>query len=68
MNIGMFNLGNAIGARFGGYVISAGLGDSSPNLAGGPLAFGALMVDPLIRLPSKKSLSGQRHPVIEQVC
>jgi MFS transporter, DHA1 family, inner membrane transport protein len=42
LNIGMFNLGNAIGAWLGGVVIAAGLGDASPNLAGAALAGGAL--------------------------
>lgn len=55
MNIGMFNLGNAIGAWLGGYVISTGLGDSSPNLAGGLLAGGALVIGTLVWLQSKKS-------------
>ncbi|MGJ7905767.1 MFS transporter [Actinopolyspora sp. H202] len=61
MNIGMFNLGNAIGAGLGGFVISAGLGGSSPNLAGGLLAAGALVVGTLIRLRSKKPIS-RRQP------
>ncbi|GAA1451005.1 MFS transporter [Nocardiopsis tropica] len=67
MNIGMFNLGNAIGAWLGGYVISTGLGDSSPNLAGGLLAAGALVVGVIIWLQSKKSTHGQRPAGLAQV-
>ncbi|MFD7026067.1 hypothetical protein [Promicromonospora sukumoe] len=48
MNIGMFNLGNAIGAWLGGVVIHAGLGSASPNLAGAALAGAALVVALLI--------------------
>jgi len=35
MNIGAFNLGNAIGAALGGGVIAAGLGYPAVALAGG---------------------------------
>ena len=45
MNIGAFNLGNAIGAALGGGVISAGLGLPSVALAGaGTAVLGVLMV------------------------
>lgn len=42
VNIGLFNLGNAIGAWVGGFVISAGLGLVAPNWAGGVLSLIAL--------------------------
>ncbi|MNL46998.1 MFS transport protein AraJ [compost metagenome] len=42
VNIGLFNLGNAIGAWVGGWVISAGLGLVAPNWAGGVLSLIAL--------------------------
>ncbi|RDD84333.1 MFS transporter [Streptomyces parvulus] len=60
VNIGMFNLGNAIGAWLGGYVISAGLGDSGPNLAGALLAAGALVVGIVIWLQSQKPTPSRR--------
>ncbi|GAC1036661.1 MFS transporter [Pseudomonas sp. No.117] len=45
VNIGAFNLGNAIGAALGGAVINAGLGYPSISLAGaGMAALGLLMV------------------------
>ncbi|AXJ96605.1 MULTISPECIES: MFS transporter [unclassified Sphingomonas] len=42
MNIGAFNLGNAIGAALGGGVIGAGLGLPAVSLAGGAMALAAL--------------------------
>ncbi|MCY1412616.1 hypothetical protein D9M71_280270 [compost metagenome] len=42
VNIGLFNLGNAIGAWVGGSVIGAGFGLVVPNWAGGFLSLGAL--------------------------
>lgn len=56
MNIGMFNLGNAIGAWLGGFVLSAGLGDSSPNLAGALLAGAALVVGLIIWAGSRRTV------------
>lgn len=44
VNIGVFNLGNAVGAWFGGLVIAAGFGLQSPNWAGGLLSAGALVL------------------------
>lgn len=43
-NIGLFNLGNAIGALLGGIVIAQGFGYASPNWAGGLLSVGALLL------------------------
>ena len=42
MNIGAFNLGNAIGAALGGAVIGAGLGYPAVSLAGAAMAASAL--------------------------
>lgn len=42
VNIGLFNLGNAIGAWAGGAVIGLGFGFAAPNWAGAILSIGAL--------------------------
>lgn len=44
VNIGLFNLGNALGAWLGGFVIAQGFGFTSPNWAGGLLSVGALLL------------------------
>lgn len=44
VNIGLFNLGNALGAWLGGFVIAFGFGFTSPNWAGGLLSIGALLL------------------------
>ncbi|MEU6002183.1 MFS transporter [Streptomyces sp. NPDC047197] len=44
MNIGAFNLGNALSAWLGGLVISAGLGYAAPNWVGAVLAGSALVL------------------------
>lgn len=44
MNIGAFNLGNALSAWLGGLVISAGLGYTAPNWVGAVLAASALLL------------------------
>ncbi|GAA2003611.1 MFS transporter [Nocardiopsis rhodophaea] len=44
MNIGFFNLGNAIGAWLGGFVIAQGFGLTAPNWAGAVLPAGALLL------------------------
>ncbi|MDH1703155.1 MFS transporter [Comamonas terrigena] len=44
VNIGLFNLGNALGAWLGGVVIAQGFGFTSPNWAGGLLSLGALLL------------------------
>jgi MFS transporter, DHA1 family, inner membrane transport protein len=43
-NIGAFNLGNAIGAAFGGLVIDAGLGFPAANLVGAAMAAAGVAV------------------------
>ncbi|MFJ9345136.1 MFS transporter [Streptomyces sp. NPDC101237] len=44
VNIGAFNLGNALSAWLGGMVIAAGFGYTSPNWVGAALAAGALLL------------------------
>ncbi|MBD0671808.1 MFS transporter [Streptomyces sp. CBMA156] len=44
VNIGAFNLGNALAAWLGGAVISAGLGYTAPNWVGAALAASALLL------------------------
>ncbi|MEU6164594.1 MFS transporter [Streptomyces tanashiensis] len=44
VNIGAFNLGNALAAWLGGLVLSAGLGFTSPNWVGAALAGAALLL------------------------
>ncbi|WP_405898789.1 MFS transporter [Streptomyces sp. NBC_00727] len=44
MNIGAFNLGNALSAWLGGIVIGAGLGYTAPNWVGAALAASALVL------------------------
>lgn len=53
VNIGVFNLGNAVGAWFGGLVITAGFGLQSPNWAGGILSIGALVLAVISGLTDK---------------
>ncbi|MGW4321019.1 MFS transporter [Streptomyces sp. NPDC004684] len=44
LNIGAFNLGNALSAWLGGLVIAAGFGYTAPNWVGAALAAGALLL------------------------
>lgn len=53
VNIGMFNLGNALGAWAGGATIAAGFGLASPNWAGAVLSFVALGLAVLARLSAR---------------
>ena len=57
MNIGAFNLGNALGAALGGAVIGAGLGYPAVSLAGGVMAASALAVVLLLRRRARLSVS-----------
>ncbi|MFP1818197.1 MFS transporter [Lonsdalea quercina] len=54
VNIGMFNLGNALGVGIGGVVISSGLGLASPNWAGAILSFIALGLTLLVWKNARK--------------
>ena len=62
VNIGMFNLGNALGAWAGGVTIAAGFGLASPNWAGAILSFIALGLAILAWQSSRK---GNTLPVPE---
>lgn len=44
VNIGAFNLGNAVGAAVGGGVIGLGLGDPVVSIAGAVMAVGGLAI------------------------
>lgn len=57
VNIGMFNLGNAIGAWVGGATIAAGFGLASPNWAGAILSLVALGLAVLARLTAESQYS-----------
>jgi DHA1 family inner membrane transport protein len=51
LNIGAFNLGNAIGAAVGGAILNAGLGYAAVPVAGGACAAAALLLVWLSRRP-----------------
>ncbi|MFJ9087045.1 MFS transporter [Streptomyces sp. NPDC102384] len=55
VNIGAFNLGNALSAWLGGMVIAAGLGYTSPNWVGAVLAAGALILAVLSAVLERRS-------------
>lgn len=56
-NIGMFNLGNALGAWIGGVVIAHQFGYASPNLAGGLLSIAAFILAFISYLRGKREAS-----------
>ncbi|MGW1491335.1 MFS transporter [Streptomyces sp. NPDC002402] len=55
VNIGAFNLGNALAAWLGGMVIAAGFGYTAPNWVGAVLAASALALAVLSRLLERRS-------------
>jgi len=57
VNIGMFNLGNAIGAWAGGATIAAGYGLASPNWAGAIFSVVALSLAVIAWMSADRSLS-----------
>ena len=59
MNIGAFNLGNAIGAALGGGVLDAGLGYPAISVAGAAMAASGLAMMLLLR---------RRRPVPAMAC
>lgn len=61
VNIGLFNLGNAIGAWLGGAVIAAGFGLQSPNWAGALLSFIALLLAAISGMTSKTERKTKPH-------
>ncbi|MEU7029096.1 MFS transporter [Streptomyces sp. NPDC046275] len=70
VNIGAFNLGNALAAWLGGLVISAGLGFTSPNWVGAVLAAAALLLAFWSaalerRAPAKGFADGAAHGTVE---
>ncbi|MFF9193700.1 MFS transporter [Streptomyces sp. NPDC014779] len=70
VNIGAFNLGNALAAWLGGLVISAGLGFTSPNWVGAVLAAAALLLAFWSaalerRAPAKGVAEGAGHGTVE---
>lgn len=66
VNIGMFNLGNAIGAWLGGATIAAGFGLASPNWAGAALSGIALVLTFIAWRSSPTAASGAApHPRAE---
>ena len=67
VNIGLFNLGNAIGAWAGGFVIGQGFGYAAPNWAGALLSVGALVLAVLSGLIGRRprQSSEQRGPLLD---
>lgn len=61
VNIGMFNLGNALGVWIGGITISAGFGLASPNWAGAILSFIALGLAFLVWQSARKDYALPIH-------
>ncbi|MCX5209020.1 MFS transporter [Kitasatospora sp. NBC_00240] len=62
VNIGAFNLGNALAALIGGMVISAGFGWTAPNWVGAALAASALL---LALVSGALERRGTTHPVAD---
>lgn len=62
MNVGAFNLGNALGAAAGGAVISAGMGYAAVPVAGALIAVAGLALVLLQRA------SNQRRKLAAQAC
>ncbi|MET7617575.1 MFS transporter [Streptomyces sp. NPDC005408] len=63
VNIGAFNLGNALAAWLGGMVIAAGFGYTAPNWVGAVLAASALALAVLSQLLERRSTSGHSRVV-----
>ena len=60
VNIGAFNLGNALAAWLGGMVISAGFGYTAPNWVGAVLAASALLLAVLSGALERRAVAGGR--------
>ncbi|RII11875.1 Inner membrane transport protein YdhP [Streptomyces sp. YIM 130001] len=60
MNIGAFNLGNALSAWLGGLVIAAGLGYTAPNWVGAALAASALVLAVVSSTLERRGAAGSR--------
>ncbi|MFC8725301.1 MFS transporter [Streptomyces bacillaris] len=65
VNIGAFNLGNALAAWLGGMVIAAGLGYTAPNWVGAALAASALVLAVVSGLLERRTSVGQGRIVAE---
>ncbi|MFI2783954.1 MFS transporter [Streptomyces sp. ALB3] len=63
VNIGAFNLGNALSAWLGGIVIAAGLGYTAPNWVGAVLAASALLLAVLSGALERRTVTSGR-PVV----
>lgn len=62
VNIGAFNLGNALSAWLGGMVIAAGLGYTAPNWVGAALAASALVLA-VVSSGLERRTATRSHPV-----
>ncbi|MDQ0812395.1 DHA1 family inner membrane transport protein [Streptomyces sp. B3I7] len=60
VNIGAFNLGNALSAWLGGLVIAAGLGYTAPNWVGAALAASALVLAILSAALERRGITSTR--------
>ncbi|MFE9722076.1 MFS transporter [Streptomyces sp. NPDC005794] len=60
VNIGAFNLGNALAAWLGGIVISAGFGYTAPNWVGAGLAASALLLAVVSGVLERRTVTGGR--------
>jgi len=63
VNIGAFNLGNAIGAALGGLVIGKGLGFPAVALAGAAAAAAGLVLLLVLRRPKADELEASESPI-----
>ncbi|MFC7557110.1 MFS transporter [Pseudoroseomonas wenyumeiae] len=61
VNIGLFNLGNAIGAWAGGAVIANGFGYAAPNWAGAMLSLAALVLALISGLVGRRNRNAPLH-------
>ncbi|MET8433752.1 MFS transporter [Streptomyces sp900116325] len=61
VNIGAFNLGNALSAWLGGIVIAAGLGYTAPNWVGAVLAASALVLAVLSSALERRTVTHSRR-------
>ncbi|WP_328888111.1 MFS transporter [Streptomyces sp. NBC_00316] len=61
VNIGAFNLGNALSAWLGGLVIAAGLGYTAPNWVGAVLAASALVLAVVSGLLERRTVTHSRR-------
>ncbi|MEZ0069174.1 putative MFS family arabinose efflux permease [Streptacidiphilus sp. MAP12-20] len=65
MNIGAFNLGNALSAWLGGLAISAGFGYTAPNVVGAVMAGSALGLAVLSAALERRRSRGRVVDVID---